>query len=156
MKFDLRFFTLSVGAAAVIICGFMATQPVVDPADRTRPVIDPALEMPAPVAHFVMRSCVDCHTNHTRWPWYASFPPMSKLIMHDVQHGREAMNFSEWSRQVKSKSQERGLLQAACVVVQAGGMPLPKYLALHPDARPTPGDVKLFCDWVNKERLAKP
>ena len=40
------------------------------------------------------RACFDCHSNQTRWPWYASIAPMSWRIQSHVQEGREALNFT--------------------------------------------------------------
>ena len=47
------------------------------------------------------RACFDCHSNDTVWPWYSSVAPMSWLVQHDVDEGRRALNFSEWSRPQK-------------------------------------------------------
>jgi mono/diheme cytochrome c family protein len=48
-----------------------------------------------------VRACFDCHSNETRWPWYASVAPASWLVQHDVTEGRREVNFSEWNRPQK-------------------------------------------------------
>lgn len=44
------------------------------------------------------RSCGDCHSNKTDWPWYSHVAPSSWLVQYDVQKGRSKMNVSEWGQ----------------------------------------------------------
>jgi hypothetical protein len=43
-------------------------------------------------------ACFDCHSNLTTWPWYSKIAPVSWLVQRDVDGGRAALNFSEWTR----------------------------------------------------------
>ena len=45
-----------------------------------------------------VRSCFDCHSNQTVWPWYSNIAPASWLLQRDVAEGRSSLNFSEWNR----------------------------------------------------------
>src|SRR5690349_3470660 len=38
------------------------------------------------------RSCQDCHSERTEWPWYSYLPPISWLIENDVYQARSHMN----------------------------------------------------------------
>ena len=40
------------------------------------------------------RSCYDCHSYETKWPWYADIAPMKWVVRRDVVEGRKALNFS--------------------------------------------------------------
>lgn len=42
------------------------------------------------------KSCADCHSNLTTWPWYSNVAPMSWLVQNHVDEGRTKMNLSEW------------------------------------------------------------
>src|ERR1700727_3220150 len=44
-----------------------------------------------------VRACFNCHSNETRWPWYANVAPMSWVVELDVANARETINFSEWN-----------------------------------------------------------
>ena len=44
------------------------------------------------------RACFDCHSNETRWPWYADVAPFSWVVQRDVDIARNVINFSEWDR----------------------------------------------------------
>ncbi|MGA9533224.1 MAG: heme-binding domain-containing protein [Anaerolineales bacterium] len=74
------------------------------------------------------RACSDCHSNETAWPWYSSVAPVSWLVVHDVQEGRQTLNFSEWDR-----NQQR--LREIAEVLREGEMPPFYYVLQHPGAR---------------------
>jgi mono/diheme cytochrome c family protein len=74
------------------------------------------------------RSCYDCHSNETKWPWYSNVAPVSWLVINDTNEGRSALNFSQWGRG------EQEALEAA-ETVQEGRMPPRLYLLTHAEAR---------------------
>jgi hypothetical protein len=83
------------------------------------------------------RACGDCHSNETTWPWYSSLAPVSWLVQHDVQEGRDTFNVSEWGRP-KNKADE------ATESVQRGSMPPWFYTTLHPSAKLSPSERQEF------------
>jgi hypothetical protein len=113
------------------------------------PMFDPRLKMPPEIANLVRRSCADCHSEATRWPWYARFPPASILLERDVFDARQAMNLSRWSALTSRTAV--GTLAAACSDVELRRMPLERYLWLHPAARMNAADVRQFCAWTRSE-----
>lgn len=77
------------------------------------------------------RACFDCHSNHTKWPWYASVAPMSWVVQFDVENARDIVNFSEWDRSyaLAAYSGQR---------TREDNMPPYKYKMAHPEANLTP------------------
>jgi hypothetical protein len=59
---------------------------------RRLPVAD--LHLSPEVAAILKRSCADCHSNQTIWPWYSYVAPVSWLVERDVRRGRDHMNLS--------------------------------------------------------------
>lgn len=119
---------------------------------RTNPPVDPKKEITAhlpvdpAVAATLARSCNDCHSNRTVWPSYSKVAPVSWLVAHDVNAGREELNFSEWGT---GKEKETGeLLGKICKEVSDGGMPGAAYSLMHPKARLTRADVQTICTWT--------
>ena len=53
-------------------------------------------DVPEEVGLILKTSCYDCHSNETRYPWYAYIAPVSWLVVKDVKNGRGDLNFSEW------------------------------------------------------------
>jgi hypothetical protein len=122
---------------------------------RTNPVVDQSLALEARmqasplVSAIIERSCSDCHSNKTRWPWYSNVAPVSWLVADDVNEGRRNLNFSEWGRYTKRDTD--GLLKQICQEVKAGAMPLSFYTPLHPGSKLSDEDKGILCDWANAE-----
>ena len=119
---------------------------------RTNPPVDPAKELraPQPVAAILERSCYDCHSNRTVWPWYSQVAPASWLVVKDVRGGRKEMNFSEWSTFTARRTARK--LQEICDQVEQHEMPLKIYIPLHPGASLSDADRHTLCDWAKAER----
>jgi len=97
------------------------------------------------LAAILDRSCQDCHSNRTAWPWYSHVAPVSWIISKHVVEGREMLNFSDWTKRAPS-TDERMLI---CDAVSDGRMPLPEYTVIHRDAKLSKQDVADICDWAN-------
>ena len=96
---------------------------------HTNPEIqqEPAWDSPR-TRELFMRACQDCHSNETVWPWYAAIAPVSWLVQHDVDEGREHFNVSEWGR-------KRNHGDEAAEMVRENEMPPWFYLPAHPEAQ---------------------
>jgi len=123
---------------------------------RTNPPFDEAqtiqaqTQMTPEVATIFIRSCSDCHSNRTRWPWYTNVVPVSWFVVGHVENARSNMNLSEWGRHDRVW-QDRKLRQI-CDEIEEGAMPLGSYTPLHPGSNLTRADVKTLCDWTKAER----
>ena len=107
------------------------------------------MSVPDNVHQILKRSCFDCHSDHTTWPWYTNIAPVSWLVAKDVRNGRSKMNFSEWGKIPESKSEAR--LEAICDEIKEGEMPLENYLMIHKDAVLSQQDKDVLCGWVETE-----
>jgi Haem-binding domain len=111
--------------------------------------IDADTHVPAPVMSTLQRACFDCHSDHTRWPWYASLPVASWLLERDVRNGRGQMNFSRWAHY--NRFDRADLLDRACELAARGDMPLRPYRFMHREARLSEADIKALCTWSRDE-----
>jgi hypothetical protein len=142
------------GRAALIVflVAFIGAQ-FVRP-DRTNPPTPPGASLMAKatpqVAAIIDRSCRDCHTNDTRWPWYTSVTPSNWLVANHVHDGRDHMNFSNWS--AYDEDEQDKFLGGICTMPKRGRMPLPSYLVLHREAKLSDADVAALCAWSEKMR----
>ena len=96
------------------------------------------------------RSCNDCHSNQTVWPWYSHVAPVSWLVASDVNDGRRHVNFSGWGMYPIEKSEK--LLEAICKEVQEGDMPPLQYTPLHRASKLTKADQEEICRWTATAR----
>jgi hypothetical protein len=126
------------------------------PLERTNPAADPRhdivaqLAPPAAVSAALERSCRDCHSNSTRWPWYSRVAPVSWLVVDDVKGGRRRLNLSEWGGYDKARAAEK--LNEMCEQVKTGEMPDFKYTLIHRDAKLSDAEVQAICTWTTAER----
>jgi cytochrome c551/c552 len=140
--------------AIVLVVLFLGIQ-LMRPA-RTNPAVDESQTIEArtqmtPQAKAIFeRSCNDCHSNKTVWPWYTNVAPISWWIAGHINEARQNMNLSEWAKLDRDR-QDRKLRQI-CDEVTDGGMPLPSYLPMHPKAKLSEEDKKALCDWTAAER----
>lgn len=104
------------------------------------------------VAAILDRSCRDCHTYETRWPWYSHVAPMSWLVISHVNEGREHLSLSDWASY--NPSDAAHALAEMCEEVRDGGMPLGSYLIAHRSAALGDADVEALCAWTERERAA--
>ena len=118
--------------------------------ERTNPPVTGEIEAPEQVMVILRRSCYDCHSNETAWPWYSYVAPMSWLVADDVHEARRHMNFSQWADyNAKQKNHKTKLCGK---LVQEGEMPLWFYLPLHPDAQLLPEDVEILVAWSKSQQ----
>ena len=129
-------------AAAAV---FVAAQFV--PVERSNPAIESHIPAPESVKAVLERSCYDCHSHETRWPWYGYVAPASFLVAYDVREARDEMNFSTWNRY---RSDERAeMLSDVPNAINDGQMPPWYYLVMHPGARLSEADRALVNAWAN-------
>jgi hypothetical protein len=107
--------------------------------------------VPADVRAAIERSCRDCHSEATHFPWYSYVAPISWFVKYDVTQGREHLNFSRWS-EYSLVRRERCLSEIANQI-QDGGMPLDSYTWVHRDAVLSPGDIDAMFQWTQEERV---
>jgi hypothetical protein len=125
---------------------FAAAQLV--PVARTNPPVEQVVDAPPEVIGVFERSCYDCHSHETRWPWYAWVAPASWLLAHDVREAREHLNFSTWGRYEAKERAEK--LEEIAEVLEEGEMPPWFYLPLHPGARLGEEEIAKVRGWTGE------
>ena len=122
---------------AVLVAVFLLLQLVPYGHAHNNPPVaaEPAWDSPQ-TRELAQRACFDCHSNETVWPWYANVAPVSWLVQHDVDEGREHLNFSTWNQSQGERGEEEGEEAEELVeVVREGSMPPKNFLLTHPEAR---------------------
>ena len=121
-------------AGAVIVVIILGIQLV--PVERTNPPVvrDVAWDSPDTRA-LAERACFDCHSNETKWPYYAYIAPISWRVAQHVSMGRQHLNFSDWTQPNED-------LDEVIEVMEDGEMPLSDYLRMHSEARLSPEETE--------------
>jgi heme-binding protein len=144
-------------AALVFLVVFAAAQ-FVRP-ERANPAIDATRTIRAHMGSagglvaILDRSCSDCHSSATVWPWYTQIAPVSWVMARGVAEGRRAVNFSDWA--AYTPQQQQDLLAASCDDASQGRMP-GAYTLLRPDTRLSTGDIEAICTAARQAKADAP
>ena len=140
--------------ALALAAGFLVIQFFPGPA-KSNPPTDSSrafaavMKPPQPVNDIINRACLDCHSNETKWPWYADVAPVSWPIRYHVIEGRKHLNFSEWLKPGETSFTSWSDLEDICKSVREKTMPLPYYDWMHPEAKLSAADREAVCTWVD-------
>ncbi len=106
--------------------------------------------VPQNISSMFEHACNDCHSNNTRYPWYAEIQPVAWWLNDHVIEGKEELNFNEFATYRASKQYKK--LDEIGEMVQKGEMPLKSYTLIHADARLSDADKQAIMDWANSTR----
>jgi len=129
----LKGFGITLGILAVLF-GLMQLVPYGRTHSNPPVVQEPAWDSPR-TRELAKRACFDCHSNETRWPYYANIAPFSWVVQRDVDAAREVVNFSEMHA-------PSPLASYSGLSVRSGGMPPTKYRIAHPEADLTAAEIE--------------
>lgn len=134
---------------ALAAIAFLAPRPAPAPSRASRFRLPSST--PPRILQILDRSCADCHSDQTRWPWYSSVPPVSWIVARHVEDGRRFLNLSRFDGRTLRDRQD--LLHALAREVKARSMPLASYTFIHRDARLTGTDAGDLIRWAERERM---
>lgn len=98
----------------------------------------------------IKTSCYDCHSNDTRYPWYAGIQPLAWWLDHHIEEGKGELNFSDFAAfNIRYKSHK---LDEIMKVINEREMPLKSYLLIHSGARLTDAQRKEIVKWADELR----
>jgi len=95
-------------------------------------------------------SCYDCHSNNTRYPWYANVQPFGWWIQSDINEAKRELNFSEFGTYSREKAKHK--FEDIAEEVHDHEMPLESYLWLHPQAKLTPLQADQIIIWAERNK----
>lgn len=108
--------------------------------------------VPAEVEAVLQRACYDCHSNSTRYPWYANVQPLGWWLEQHVRDGKRHLNFSEFATYSAKRATRK--LEETAEEVRERHMPLDSYTWVHRDAKLSDAEIKLLGDWAINTRRA--
>jgi hypothetical protein len=130
---------------AVIFVGMQAVRPErTNPPVKAEDTLEAQYEVPPEVKQILERSCSDCHSHRTRWPWYSHVAPASWLLAEHVKDGRRHFNMDNFTEEMSFKD--------ICQEIRVGSMPMKSYLLLHPEAKLTGAEIQTVCAWTQNPK----
>lgn len=104
------------------------------------------IQAPPQVRQVLEKDCYSCHSDQVRLAWFDYIVPGYWLVRQDVLTARDHLNFSTLG--AKPAAAQRATLFEAVNMMQLGAMPLPRFLALHPDAKVTSQDLSTLREYL--------
>lgn len=133
-------------AGMVLVVALIAIQFV--PIERANPPVESDVPLATELKTVLRRSCYDCHSNETTWPWYARVAPVSWLVANDVKGGRREVNFSAWSQYTENRRARK--LREIVEQVEQNKMPQWYYVLLHPEAKLSASEKEMILKWARQ------
>ncbi len=124
--------------------------------DKTNPpvvqaeTLEASTTVPSNIVIIIGKSCGDCHTNQTVYPWYSNVQPTAWFLKNHIDDGRRKLNFSIWNTYTSAKKSKK--LDEICEQIESKEMPIPSYLWIHRDSILSDSDGKALCEWAKQEK----
>lgn len=103
--------------------------------------------VPDSVQAILKVACYDCHSNNTRYPWYAEIQPVGWWLSNHIKDGKRGLNFSEFTSYRIKKQYNR--FDGINELVKKNEMPLSSYTIIHKDAILTDNQKLIIAKWTS-------
>ena len=100
------------------------------------------------ISAMIKNSCYDCHSNNTNYPWYSKVAPVSWMMAHHVDEGKEELDFSKWS--TFSAKRKKKKIKEMIDELKEREMPLKMYLPMHSEAKLSDAQINELITWLKK------
>ena len=102
--------------------------------------------VPDSVNRILQASCYDCHSNHTRYPWYSHIQPFGWILARHIKRGKSELNFSEFTSYPIRRQISK--FKAIASQLEDSEMPLKSYTLMHEGTGITEEDKTAINSWL--------
>jgi hypothetical protein len=95
-------------------------------------------------------ACYDCHSNNTKYPWYAEVQPINLFLTRHVNEGKQELNFDEFLNYTDKRQIKK--MKEIAEVIENQEMPLTSYTLIHRDAVLSENQRTEIIAWANNIR----
>lgn len=106
---------------------------------------------PENVKVILKESCFDCHSSHTRYPWYNNITPVNYWLADHIKHAKGHFDVSTWAENSVKKKDHK--FEELIEMVEKKEMPLPSYTWTHTEANLTDEQIAAVVAWAKNVRL---
>lgn len=96
------------------------------------------------------KSCYDCHSNRTNYPWYSTIQPFAWWLHNHVKDGKRKLNFDEFLSYSVNKQDHK--LEELIETQKEELMPLTSYTFLHGEAKLSKEERQQLINWAHELR----
>src|SRR5215467_221507 len=109
--------------------------------------ISAAFNVPENVKPILERACNDCHSNKTRYPWYAEVQPVAWWLNNHIVDGKRHLNYNNFT--AMRPAQQKKKMDESIDLIKKNEMPLNSYTWIHKDAILDEADKQTLIAWCN-------
>lgn len=135
--------------AVLVLIQFFRPVKNIAPTTTNSNAIDQVYILPENVKGILQKACFDCHSNTTKYPWYANIQPIAWWMDDHVKEGKGELNFSIFGSYTLKK-QDHKLEEISEQIVDE--MPLLSYTIAHKEAKLSKVEKEELTLWVNNLR----
>ncbi len=138
-------------ALAIILVLIQFIRPAKNNAGGVQYSLPLKYKVPREVSEIIKGACLDCHSNVTRYPWYAEVQPAAWWLANHVKEGKKNLNLSEFTNH--SIAYQNHKFEEIIEVIQEEEMPLPSYtwFGSHPEANLTAEQRETLVIWAQSQ-----
>lgn len=129
----------------VVFVVAQAFRPEKNNSNDTSKDISNSYVVPENVKTILAKACNDCHSNNTRYPWYAEIQPVAWWINDHVKDGKKHLNFNEFDGYRIARQYKK--LEECIEEVKDGEMPLTSFTIIHKDAKLSDDEKQILFTW---------
>lgn len=114
--------------------------------------ITSVVTVPDSIMGVLQKSCYDCHSDHTDYPWYDQITPVNWWVDQHIKDGKRELNFTTFGEYPVKKMVRK--IEEIGETIEKKEMPLPSYLWMHGDAKLSSSERTAIINWVRVSQKA--
>ena len=112
--------------------------------------ISKTIPVPDSIKAILKNACYDCHSNNTRYPWYAYIQPAGWLLSTHIAEAKDKLDFNEFGN--LSARRQISKLDGIANSIKDDIMPLSSYKLMHRSAQLTADEKELLIKWAQQSQ----
>ncbi|MFN7116061.1 MAG: heme-binding domain-containing protein [Saprospiraceae bacterium] len=138
-------------AIVIVLVGIQFVRPAKNTSNDKTYDITTKYSVPNEVANILDVACNDCHSNLTKYPWYAEVQPVGWWLNNHVVDGKRHLNFSEFTNRPVAVQNHK--FEETIEMVKEKEMPLPSYtwFGLHSGAKLSDAQRETLVNWAQAQ-----
>lgn len=129
----------------VLFVAAQAFRPAKNNSNDTSKDISKSYVVPENVKAILAKACNDCHSNNTKYPWYAEIQPVAWWLNDHIKDGKKHLNFNEFDGYRIARQYKK--MEECIDEVKDGEMPMSSYTIIHKEAKLTDDEKQALFTW---------
>ena len=134
----------------IVFIVLQAFRPAKNVSGETTKDISTQYAVPAEVKTILAKACNDCHSNTTKYPFYAEIEPVGWWLNNHIKDGKRHFNLNEFTGFRIARQYKK--MEECIEQVKEGEMPLESYKLIHKEAILSETEKQTLYTWCEAVR----